>query len=69
MREGIQDFEKIMIVRDRLRGMATVEADENLRLLEEHLQKYTISALDYLSAGSMLLEGKNVLEKISKQSF
>ena len=69
LREGIQDFEKIRIIREKLKAENSQEATENLKLLEEHLQKYEISALENIPAGSMLKEGKNILNKISMENL
>ncbi len=66
LREGIQDFEKIRIIREKLKAENSQEVRENLQLMEEHIQKYEISSLENIPAGSMLKEGKNILNKISK---
>jgi hypothetical protein len=66
LREGIQDFEKIKIIREKLREQNSPEAINKLQLLEDHLQKYEISALDTVPAASMLHEGKSILIQISK---
>lgn len=69
LREGIQDFEKIRIIREKLKAENSQEARENLQLLEEHIKKYEISSLENIPAGSMLKEGKNILNKISMENL
>jgi len=69
LREGIQDFEKIRIIREKLKAKNSEEANTNLQLLEEHLEKYEISALESMPAELMLQEGKNLLNQISKYLF
>jgi hypothetical protein len=69
LREGIQDFEKIRIIREKLRAKNTDQAKDMLKLLEEHLSKYKISALESTSAATMLLEGKNILEEITREDL
>lgn len=66
-REGIQDYEKIRIIREKFAAENTSEANDKLQLLEDHLQQYEISALETTPAGLMLQEGKNILEQLSKQ--
>jgi hypothetical protein len=69
LREGIQDFEKIRIIREKLKTKNTQEARDGLKLLEEHLQKYEISALENTPSAVMLQEGKSILDRLSKQSL
>ena len=69
LREGIQDFEKIGIIHERLKAKETQESTEYLQMLEEHLKKYEISELENTSAAAMLQEGKHLLEEISKAEF
>jgi len=69
LREGIQDFEKIRILRQKLKSDDSPEAKENLDRLEEHLKKYEISVLEDVPAEEMLLEGKRIINLISKQEL
>ena len=69
LREGIQDFEKIRIIREKLKAQNNAEARDNLQILEDHLQKYEISTLESIPAESMLQEGKNILNKISMEDL
>jgi hypothetical protein len=69
LREGIQDFEKIRILRETLNAKNTREAREALQLLDEHLEKYEISTLEKTPAGVMLSEGKIILDRLSKQNL
>ena len=69
LREGIQDFEKIRIIREKIAAENNQEASESLQLLEEHIAKYEISTLENTTAGSMLKEGKNILNKISRENL
>lgn len=67
LREGIQDYEKIRIIRTRLIAINTSEAKESLQLLADHLLKYDIPSLETYPAGNMLLEGQQLLDQISRQ--
>jgi len=69
LREGIQDFEKIRIIRENLSNKNTPESRKNLQRLETHLKKYEISSLENIPPESMLIEGKSLLNDISKQEF
>ncbi len=69
LREGIQDFEKIRILRETLNARNSQEAREALQLLDEHLVKYEISTLEKTPAGVMLSEGKIILDRLSKQNL
>ena len=69
LREGIQDFEKIRIIREKLNDLDDPKKSEYIKRLEDHLQKYEISALDSIPAGTMLAEGKHILYQISKSGF
>jgi hypothetical protein len=69
LREGIQDFEKIRILRETLNAKNTREAREALQLLDEHLEKYEISTLEKTPAGVMLSEGKIILDRLSIQNL
>ncbi len=67
LREGIQDYEKIRIIRTRLMAINTSEAKESLQLLADHLLRYDIPSLETYPAGTMLLEGQKLLDQISRQ--
>lgn len=69
LREGIQDFEKIRIIREKLKAQNSPAANNKLQLLEEHLKEYEIFALETVAAESMLREGKNILNNISRENF
>ena len=67
LREGIQDYEKIMIIREKLKAGDKDAAADYLQELDEHLKKYEIAALEDTPAASMIQEGKHLLEEISKE--
>jgi len=69
LREGIQDFEKIRIIREKLKAQNIQQATDYLLMLEEHLKEYEIHALENISAAAMLQEGKHILEEISKSGL
>ena len=69
LREGIQDYEKIRIIREKLAIQETEESRKALELLEDHLKSYEISSLESIPAEKMLMEGKSILEQISKQNM
>lgn len=69
LREGIQDYEKIRILRDKLKAMNSYEAKSKSLQLDTHLQRYEILALDSVPAGEMLEEGKQILYQISNAYF
>ncbi|MFV0267269.1 MAG: glycoside hydrolase domain-containing protein [Draconibacterium sp.] len=66
LREGIQDFEKIKIVKSRLEKENTEAAKEKLKWLNGFLETVNISALDSVPAENFVIKGKKVLESLSK---
>ncbi|MDN5202163.1 DUF4091 domain-containing protein [Fulvivirgaceae bacterium BMA10] len=69
MREGIQDFEKIKVLKKRLEQLDTEEAKKALSDLETLLNKFQISALADVSAEGMVTEGQDMVNGISKELF
>lgn len=65
LREGIQDFEKIRILRSELQAQGSDEAMEKLRQLDELLAQFEISNLKDTPAEQFVNEGKALLEKLS----
>ncbi|MDN5211395.1 DUF4091 domain-containing protein [Fulvivirgaceae bacterium BMA12] len=69
MREGIQDYVKIALLRKKLENSKETTAGQHLETLNEHLRKYEISALENNAAGNMINEGKSILRKISETVY
>jgi len=63
LREGIQDAEKIRILRDRL----TLSSPEKLSLLNEMVEKFNIHTAPKEPCSEMLQMGKKVLEDLSRE--
>ena len=63
------DYEKIRIIREKRAIQETEESRKALELLEDHLKSYEISSLESIPAEKMLMEGKSILEQISKQNM
>ncbi|TAJ11403.1 DUF4091 domain-containing protein [Marinilabiliaceae bacterium JC017] len=64
--EGIQDYEKIRILRDELKEANTPEAGEKLKLLENALNGYKIDVIPVESAAKMVNQGQELLLELSK---
>ena len=62
LREGIQDAEKIRILREQL----MLSSPEQLSILNEAVEKFNIHAMPSIPCSEMLQEGKKILEELSK---
>ncbi len=66
LREGIQDFEKISILKRELLAEGSELSEEKLNLLYTELAKFDIQSLSTNPASTTLAEGKQVLYQLSK---
>jgi hypothetical protein len=66
LREGIQDYEKIRIVKEKLYNLKTNEATESLSKLNRLLSKYSYQNAQSESITDIVNESKQLLEKISR---
>ena len=64
IREGIQDFEKIRIIKDSMEGNGNTELMDSLN---SHLRQFEISNLKNTSASDMVNTGKELINKISRE--
>jgi hypothetical protein len=66
IREGIQDFEKIRIIKARMEGKSnTILMDS----LNSHLRQFEISNLKNTSASDMVNTGKELINEISRKFY
>lgn len=66
LREGIQDYEKIRILRSEPEKEGTEKAKQRLNELDEYLSAFRLKSLGHTPAGELVEEGKKLLEKLSK---
>ncbi len=66
LREGIQDYEKIRIVKEKLTNLKSNEATQVLSELNTLLSKYSYEAAQTESITEIVNESKQLLEKISR---
>lgn len=66
LREGIQDFEKISIIKKELLAERSELSEEKLSLLYTELAKFDIQNLSKAPASTTLAEGKGLLYQLSK---
>lgn len=64
LREGIQDFEKIRILREQFTAAGK---KENLRKLDEMLSAFQLETLKTVPAATMLTKGKEILTMLSRE--
>lgn len=64
LREGIQDYEKIRILREELAGNSSEEAASALKRLNDFLDSIDTSTLDNKSAAEVVGEGKQLIYEI-----
>ena len=64
IREGIQDFEKIRIIKARMEGKSNTLLMDSLN---SHLRQFEISNLKNTSASDMVNTGKELINKISRE--
>src|SRR5699024_8601706 len=67
LREGIQDFEKIRILKENIRRQDTPESKQQLQRLQEMLDNFRVDQLDRKGAGEMIRQGREVLRTIEKR--
>jgi len=66
LREGIQDFEKISILKNQLLEEGSNLSEEKLNLLYTELAKFDIQSLSTIPASTTLAEAKELLYQLSK---
>ena len=66
IREGIQDFEKIRIIKARMEGKSNTLLMDSLN---SHLRQFEISNLKNTSASDMVNTGKELINKISRKLY
>jgi hypothetical protein len=66
LREGIQDFEKIRILKSEWIAEGSVESEDMLTLLNGELEKFDIQSLTTKPAYELLVEGKQLLNHLSR---
>jgi hypothetical protein len=66
LREGIQDYEKIRIVKNKLQELEGTEANKKLTELKEILDKYSYKNAQTESCTSLVNESKQILNNISR---
>jgi len=66
LREGIQDFEKLRILRDTFTNSNNVKDQMKLQQLDHVLNKFQISSLETDGALDLVLEAKKVINQVSK---
>ncbi len=69
LREGIQDFEKINILKRELIAEGSDESEEKLALLNAELAKFDIVSLSSIPAAKTLAEGKQLFEPTVKMKL
>lgn len=66
LREGIQDFEKISILKRELLAEGSEASKEKLKLLNTQLAKFDILSLSNITASETLTGGKQLLYQLSR---
>lgn len=66
LREGIQDFEKLRILRDELTNSDSDENKKKLQQLNNVLDKFQIASLETNGALNLVLEAKNTINQVSE---
>jgi len=66
LREGIQDFEKLHILVEKLKNSGTPEAKERLNQLNNFLSEFEISSIGEQGATNMVLKAKELMNKLSE---
>ena len=64
MREGVQDFEKIRIIKAMMEGKGNTALMDSLN---SHLRQFKISNLKNTSASDMVNTGKELINEISRE--
>ena len=68
LREGIVDFEKIRILREKVEKRGSVEAKKSLEDLEKVLSRFSYEAASKDSVTPLVNEAKKALEKVSRST-
>jgi len=63
--EGIQDYEKIRILKNKLAGDSSVEAARSEKLLKDFLDSINIQSLENRQAEAIVNEGKKLVDSIT----
>ena len=66
LREGIQDYEKIRILRSGFEQEQTEEAKAKLKVLIDHLKKFDVVSLDTIPSSTIVARGKELLYQYSR---
>lgn len=66
LREGIQDYTKIQILKEELKANHTEEASSRLQQLDNFLATFELSTLKQTSAEKFVNEGKALVEELSE---
>jgi len=69
LREGIQDYEKIRILREELAGNSSEETASALKRLNNFMDSFDTSTLENKSAAEVINEGKQLLYEIVNSVF
>jgi len=69
LREGIQDYEKIRILREDLTRSTSTEAIAAISKLDEFMSTIDAKTLDKKSAAEVIHEGKQLINEITKTAF
>lgn len=69
LREGIQDYEKLRVIMERLKGLGTPEANENIQKLQRVLQTFSLGEISKETDNritSLVNDAKAVLTEVAK---
>jgi hypothetical protein len=66
LREGIQDYDKIRIVKNKLQKLEGTQAKKKLTELKELLNKYSYENAQTESCTKLVNESKQLLDSISR---
>jgi len=69
LREGIQDYEKIRILRKELAGNKSIEAAAAKERLDNFLNSINTKTLDSRSAADVINEGKQLVHEIAESDY
>ncbi len=67
LRDGIQDYEKIRILREKFLKVDSEEGKANLKKLNDLLQSFTLEGLQNKPAEKWVNDGKKILSEISRK--
>ena len=66
LREGIQEYEKIRVLRNHLHVVDSDASNEKLLLLNSHLATFDMENLNHHRASELVSKGKRLLEQLSE---